>query len=735
MNSFKLFNRTNKNDILSNNLNGIENKEKDRSKPHNKPLQSINDKNNKHNTSTPSRQLLNKTTTIKNETERNNTQDENELNENDEDNKENINSVNLTFEKVKQHQISKENQKEKNPKSKKEKRKNKKNKKNKSINEKLTSSTFNNKSHFVEGFLHHSSSISKKDSLTGKFIGKQSIHKSSETADDNIRSDILIKNYNEATQFQNDNLNSIKEKQSHIISGSDATIDHNQIKEKYHIKLYRPERKESIIPSGMNQEDNIVTEKKNDENITHSQNGSKEIPSKFKNFDNDSALHLPICLGMNTPSSPAFSYITPINGTEVNSLGDDISNLYFTDNVSPSEGSLSSHHHYKKYNALTKIDDNIKLKNSPLQTKTEKDQPKPDILLEVKEHEYKTNNKLLEDNQTKEKGSKKGKDKQKQKSSKHSKKKDKKANVQLSINTKVGQNVSASSSPLTTPTAKTSHNLSMSNSEVKKNPWNSFKKLFVKKSGRKNCYRNSLSTSIDESHHHTYSSGNSGIMYDWNELRRRMELEENSTVCTESLSAREFAEAIGIPIISSSDEEDDHRLNGENEYTPPNTTHSYYGHTHRSTKSTCPILDMSMFVPPTEAEKKRLSAKREPLLNSDITTASVNTACSFASSTTQDYIDKLGDNSKRKVYEDSQSISNRELNLHQYGQGILRHKIFDNNSIALSLNNERILENSNEKTFDDSGYPLNTDYLMISPTDQDQDHLKTKPSWSSRCTR
>ncbi|ORX57144.1 hypothetical protein BCR36DRAFT_367211 [Piromyces finnis] len=696
MNSFKLFNRTNKNDIISNNLNGIEHKEKDHQKPNQK---TIVDKKNKSNTSTLSHLKVVKSTT-NNEENKNN--GDNELNESNEDNKENVVvGVDSSLLKDIQHhqKVIKENQyelskKEKSKKVKKEKRKNKKYKKSKSEQR-----DFAIKSNIMEGFLHHSSSLSKKDAMTGKYTGKQPVRKFQDAPKNDVSSTNLIRSYNEASQFQHDNFD-IKEKQGFIGYTSDHTSDTIHEKSKFNLVIDRSERKESRRPSDINSEattfsleNNAVVEKYNESNCGNTPSSSsfttpKEISkeNQFKfNFDNDSILNFsfPTCLGMVTPSSPAFSCITPINGSESynNSLGDEeVDRLLYTNGNKPT--------------AMTQ------------QNITEKDQSSFEPITEVRSYTPSMNfiskgNPVVDSEFFKEESHKKGKDKAKQKMLKHSKKKDKKNNASLSVNTtKVDQEiiVSNSSSSLS-PSTKINHNLVSPNSvstETKKKTWNSFKKLFGKKNGRKSYYRNSLSSSIDDSIHHAYSTCNSGSGYDWDELRRRMEMEENNTVCTEDLSAREFAEVVGIHIISISDEEDDLRLDAESEYSlgTGRTTHSYYGHTHRSTKSSGPPLDMSIFIPPTEEERKNNFSKRESMFNN------YNTTSSFASSTTQDYLDRLGSDLKRKTCQDSQSVSHRELNILN-GPGRLQ-KVSDNESLTFSLHH--IQEFPDEDAIEDTRF-------------------------------
>jgi len=741
MNSFKLFNRTNKNDIVSNNLNGIEHKEKDCLKPIHKK--------NKSNTSTLSRHHIVKTTLNNHEENKNNNEDENE-NENEKENKENVVGIGLSSEKDNQHQSTTNREvqielpkKEKNKKMfKKEKRKNKKSKKSKTETDKkdIVSSSKANK---IESYISNSSSSSKKDS-TGKYTGKQQpLHKQYESPEKPIN---LIKSYDESSQFQHEH-NDIKEKQSRIVYNSDHTSDTVHEKAKYKRLLERPERFESrniaIINNELTsltpntKEDNAVIGKQNENShaspssLTTPKEVTKESSFRF-NFDKDSLLNLtfPICLGMSTPSSPAFSCITPINGAEScnHSLGgEEVDHLLCSNKEIPHGDGYSSTQSYKLSSLFTedKTVDNR-------QDITEQDQSSQPPEIEIRTREVpmefipKTSDVIDEFNQ--EKSYKKGKDKQNQKMSKHSKKKEKKNNVHLSINTKIDQDlaVSNSSSSMSSPT-KGNHNMLSPNnhlSETKKKTWSSFKKLFGKKNGRKTGYRNSLTESIDDN----LRGNNIGVMYDWEELRRRMELEENSTICTESLSAREFAEAVGIPIISSSDEEDDHRIDAESELSvgANRTTHSLYGHTHRSTKSSGPVLDMSLFIPPTEEEKKNIFAKRESTLSREIYNSSINTTSSFASSTTQDYLDRLGGDLKRKVYDDSHSVSHRELNMFN-GSRRLHQKISDNESLTLPIhrydNNHAFPTVS---VIDDSQFTSTEIDHTSSPSSK---QLKLKSSW------
>jgi len=759
MNSFKLFNRTNKNDIVSNNLNGTEHKEKDQSKP--------NHKKNKSNAST-SRFHIVKTTNRNNEENKNNVGD-NELNGKEEDNKGYVVAVGLSSEKDNQHQITanKESQneltkKEKNKKlSKKEKRKNKKYKKNKSDNDKrdVVSPT---KSNLMETFLHHSSSLSKKDSITGKYTGKQQpIHKLLEAPNKNMQSENLIKNYDEATQYKHEQLD-IKEKQGRMGYSSDHTSDTVREKAKFNLILDRPERIESRNIIGINnelspltpltQEDGTMIGKNNEsgnDNNTPSSTSlttpkivTKESQFKF-NFDNDSLLNLtfPVCLGMATPSSPAFSCITPINGAESynHSLGgEEVDRLLYTnEGYSHHDSDYSSSQNYK-LNTMFNTEDKTAENQQNITEQDRSSQPSVEIRTREVPMEYmpKTND-VINNEFQQEKSHKNGKEKQKQKQkmSKHAKKKEKKNTAHLSINTKIDYDVavSNSSSSLSSPT-RGNHNLLSPNShvsETKKKAWSSFRKLFGKKNGRKSYYRNSLTESIDDNLRGNYATYNSGVVFDWEELRRRMELEENSTVCTESLSAREFAEAVGIPIISSSDEEDDHRLDAESENSisgAARTTNSVYGHTHRSTKSSGPILDMSIFIPPTEEEKKNNFAKRESALSHDFYNASINTTSSFASSTTQDYLDRLGGDLKRKVYEDSHSVSHRELNMFN-GSKHSHLKIPDTESLTIPIHrNDHIHEFPNDGVIDDTHFtPSEIDHTST-PISKP---LKTKTSWVS----
>jgi len=201
-----------------------------------------------------------------------------------------------------------------------------------------------------------------------------------------------------------------------------------------------------------------------------------------------------------------------------------------------------------------------------------------------------------------------------------------------------------------------------------------FQIIFLKKNSKKSYYNNSFTESNDDSVQRNYATYNAGVTYDWDELRRRMEMGENSTVCTEDLSARAFAEAIGINCIYSSDEEED----TENDDSV-NVTHSFYSsHTHRSIKSSGPALDMSMFIPPTEEEKKILFGKRETKLNNN------NTMSSMASSTTQDYLDRLGNDLKRKVYDHSQSVSHRELSIFN-SSNYLSNNFSENENMSMPI--------------------------------------------------
>lgn len=758
MNSFKLFNRTNKNDIISNNLNGIEHKEKYHSKP--------NHKNNKSNTSTPSRfQIIKSTNNNHNEENKNNNSgDDDELNKNEEDNKENAFDVGLSSETDNQHHSNtdKESQngltkKGKNKKiSKKQKRKNKKSKKNKSGYDKkdVVSPT---KTNLMESFLQPSPSLSKKDAITGKYTGKQQpLHEFFEKPNESIQLVNLIKNYNESTQNQYDHFD-IKEKQSRMDYTSDHTFDSVREKEKFKMILDRPERIESKNILGKNnelishtQEDSTMIGKQNENShddtslsthLTTPKQATKESQFKF-NFD-DSLINpsFPICLGMTTPSSPAFSCITPINSAESynHSLGGEEVDplLYINEDVSQNKDDYFSSQNYK-LNAMLTTEDKT-AKND--QNITEQDHYSQPSTIETRTREIpmdfilKTSD--VDNNEFhQEKSQKTGKEKQKQKMSRLAKKKDKKNNHHLSINTKIDHNVtvSTSSSSTSSPT-KGNRNLLPANthpSETKKKAWNSFRKLFSKKNGRKSYYRNSLTESIDDNLRSNYSTYNSGIIYDWEELRRRMELEGNSTICTESLSAREFAEVVGIPIISSSDEEDDRRLEAESEINSMSvaarSTHSLYGHTHRSTKSSAPILDMSIFIPPTEEEKKSNFAKRESTLSRDFYNTSVNTTSSFASSTTQDYLDRLGNDSKRKVYKDSHSVSHHELNMFN-GLNRSHYKISDNESLNLSIpSNDHIHEFQTNGVIDDTHFTPSEIDRTSTPLSKP---LKIEASWSS----
>ncbi|ORX75288.1 hypothetical protein BCR32DRAFT_296996 [Anaeromyces robustus] len=820
MNSFKLFNRTNKNVIASNKLNGIEIKENGH-----KNLQPLNDKKNtKNNTSTPSHQqnititITNANGNIDNKTPNNS--EDNKLNENDDENnkesvinKKNSKQVKESSMDDQNELISKKEKNKKLKKEKKEKRKNKKNKKKKSNNENIEFSS-SPKSPFSEGFLLHSTNLSKKNSITGKYTGKQPVRKLKETPKEIDQSEVLVKSYNENTQFQKENQIEIKEKQSRMGYTSDSTPTIVLEKEK-HNKNYstvfwtRPERKESRMISdkfsSLNRENNGIKNEENHENninittpTTSTFTSPKDNIFKF-NFDNDSILNLPICLGMTTPSSPAFSSITPINAGEScnNSIG--IGDLVYTGEISNGEEDLYSFDNsYRLETMFKELSDNEKEKGKGKEKEKEEDKPKSkskskskmenekenekendrinnsnkniennakiekidnitekrtshlkyllseedqfiqEVATEIKERqipwEYNAND-LIEGKVVPKEYLYKKNNKEKDKS-KFSKKKDKKPNGQLSINTKITQSVTSSA---LSPSTKSNPNSAVSETKKK---WNTFKKLFGKKNNNNNSSHNNKKSSmyyrnttiVDDSlrHHSTNSSG----IYDWNELRRRMELEENSTICSENLNAREFAEAIGIPIISSSDEEDDLRFNAENNgslsanHSLCNnfTSYSSFGHTHHSMKSSGPRLDMSIFIPPDKNEKKNSPSKNN-LLNPDMASASINTAYSFASSTTQDYLDKLGNDLKRKVYNDSQSVNNtyEQINIHS--------KIYDNDSLVVSLNNDRVLESPLENIYNDTSYTHSVPYHKSTNNslicEHNHDHLNSKPSWSS----
>ncbi|ORY05892.1 hypothetical protein LY90DRAFT_678420 [Neocallimastix californiae] len=767
MNSFKLFNRTNKNVNESNNLNGIETKEKSHSKSTHKII--IN--------TSPSHINIKSTIDKSIEENKNNNQNKNQnineysVNENAKVNKENVSNIDISI-KNKENKAEKVSKKEKSKKQKKkEKKKNKKNKKNKLNNDQNqllspTSSKSSTKSHFTEESVHHSSSLSKKDIITGKYTGKQSVRKQLVIPNDNIQPEILVKSYNESTQFQKDSLNDIKEKQSRIGNSSDEKTDNNIDKEIYisksGISLTRPVRRESRIIGLKNngdpiqiKENNAIIAEEDMENInttpstptiTPNKETSKDHLFRF-NFDKDSVLNLPICLGMATPSSPAFSSITPINGNACynNSLGDEFVSSFFADeDASNGEDNQFTANSFKlEYMLREEKQENIDNKNiSKLHDVTENNQADQEPVSEVKEREVPLEfdiHNVAEERHTEESKYKTGK----QKPSKGSKKKGKKANPSLSVNTKLAQNISFSNSNSSVSTAslkapqRSVHSSNSAISETKK-AWHSVRKFFGKNKSNNNhnnrkTYRNSFSTSIDDTVRHTYNSCNSGVTFDWDDLRRRMELEENSTVCSETLTAREFAEAIGMPIISS-DEEDDLRLNAENNSSfngNQSISNGYTGrsiYTHHSTKSSGPRLDMSIFIPPDKDEKKNKSEKRESLLNPDQVSASIKTTCSFASSTTQDYLDKLSNDTKRKVYEDSQSISNRELNLHRSRHG----KFYDNDSISLSLNNERIYEFPVENMYDDTHYSHSLPYhVKMNSSPLENNHIKSKLSRSN----
>jgi len=611
MNSFKLFNRTNKNDIVSNYLNEVEYKEKDNL---------IND--NEPN--------INKITTTNFEENRiENTSDQ----END-DNKEKIVVGHHYFEKdssiISKESSNELSEKEQKKTKKKEKRKKKKHKKEKSDSEQQESSPTtpkpksNGKSHFIEGFLHHSPNPSKKDFLTDKNMGNRKEQKHLEIVGNDVKSDDLIKKYDETSQFQEEH---VKEKQSS-----------KAYKNKKDKMLTKPERKANknhsnywnrIIEKNESQPQILIT---TPSSVTHSFTPEISEGSQLKSdFENDlmfNANH-PIGFGM-TPSSPALSSTTP-------SIGSD--RVRMTNSNDPEYNSGEGLSNTHDVNLDTMVKEGITQDTNSLQNRTENDQMV---------QEYKT------DDNTKNEFHDKNHDvKSNKKLAKLSKKKEKKRKAHLSINTNLDSNSSSSVSSLTPRVSRSS--LSPNLSDTKKKAWKSFKKLFGKKTSKKKYHHDSLSPSNNDSHQNTNITSNSGINYDWDELRHRMELEENNDVCTEKLTAREFAEAVGIPIVSSSDEEDDILLKNESDYSllgGGHTTHSYYGHTYRSTKSSGPPLDMSIFIPPNEEEKKikNNSVKHEyPLLCDNEN----STAYSHISSSTQDCLDRLGNNYKRKVYGDS----------------------------------------------------------------------------------
>jgi len=456
MNSFKLFSRTNKNVNVSSNLNGKEIKEKDH-------LQSYH-KNNINSFSTTHF----KVSTIDKgigET-KNNIKDikENNICEESKNIEEILGNIDFSI-KNKENQNGKESKKEKNKRlKKKEKKKNKKNKNNKLNSEQspLPSSKPESKLHTTDRLLHHSFNSSRKDSTTGKYIGKQSVCQLMTIPKDNTQSEFLIKCYNENTQLKQNNLNDIKEKQSHADYASnrmsDEIIENERCKTNGEITLTRPIRKESrkiTIKNNnifiQNQKNHITSDK--NININNINNGTFSVPvpilipnketgkdQHFKfNADGDSILNLSGCHGMVASNSPAFSTITPISGDVCynDSIDDEIGNSFFAvadSDISNREGHFSTINSYKLENMIKEEEqeeDLTRQEFSKLFEITEENQIDKELTVEIKEHETPlkfSNHDNIDEEFFKESkyNKEKEKEKVKQKPFKGSKRKDKK---------------------------------------------------------------------------------------------------------------------------------------------------------------------------------------------------------------------------------------------------------------------------------------------------------------------
>jgi len=505
-------------------------------------------------------------------------------------------------------------------------------------------------------------------------------------------------------------------RESREINRARGIHEKKESREKQDIVCIIPERKESKLPELINNPELYFTnqtKKANEKNdgqpqifitppysTVQSFNPEISKESQIKsNYESNSTYNgnLPVCLSMTTPSNPARNSVVPVINSDYNHSIDG-GKGYMTGNNEQAS--------YGREGAPIKLESLFKGNNSEnnesIQNITENDRLSQEQVMEVRNREvpmkYKTNS-IIEDEFYM------GKDKSGQKSNNNPKRKENKTKNHTSISTNLDSNETRSSSSQSsvnqrmsnTPSSPSTQRMSNtpsspSMSDTKKKKWKSFKKLFGKKSSKK-PYRhdNSSSSVIEDSRRNTSSINNIGINYDWNELRRRME-EENSTVYTETLSAREFADAIGIQIISSDDEEENMNFNNENDYSlladVHSTYNSHYASTHRSARSSAPPpLDMSIFTPPTKEEKENNNNNNNNDNNNNtddhdqkLQHEAENDAESNDSTTNQDFLANLrNSSSKEKLFGDNQSsiFTNNKINFQNLPEDFF-NDVFEN---------------------------------------------------------